>query len=625
MTPQVLVQKATGLLQKGDSARAQQLYEQIPPQARSALVWSNLGLAQQLNGKLDEALASFERALALAPNFVDAWYNGGVTLNHLGRNALAKAAYERVLALASTHEGARLNLGICQHALGNYEDARNQLGTVLRQNPELPLGWYWRGMALLELKQWTDAQECFEQTLRRWPQNSEAMVGLGNAYLNRDLFEQALSMLDQAQALIGSQRFDIAYYRGNALRGLGRYLEAIEAYRTALSFKPNSIESLANLGVCYEQCHDFATALQCYDALLAVEPDNPVGLFNSANALGDLGRLHEAIERYNMLEATGRSLPGRELNLSICLLKLGDYEHGLPLYESRLETPHPADTYHFEQPMWLGDAPLTGKRILLHTEQGIGDTLQFCRYVRQVKALGAYVILRAQDALVPLLSSLQHVDELVGKKQALPAFDTHCPLLSLPLAFKTRLDNVEATVPYLWADAARVQKWQNVLAPRSKPVVGLSWQGAKAYRFDFRRSMPLSALEPLFSCADKVDFVVLQKDLSPDDLAILARYPQVRVLPEQVDFSDAAALVAAIDLVISVDTAIAHLGGALGKPTWILLPSVADWRWVVNQTRTPWYPYTHLFWQSEVGKWSGPVQAISQALQTFSPIPSSSR
>lgn len=604
---------AVALLQAGRSEEAAAIFCQIPEHLRTATVWINLGLAYQQVGSLEASLQCLDLALVLAPQAVDAWYNRGVTLNHMGRNLEAKSAYEKVLERVPSHLHATLNLGICQVALKGYKVALSLLAKVLLEQPDQGLAWYWQAMALMELERWDEAAASFEQACRLMPGNCDALIGLACSQLHLRNFEKTIQVLDQAFAL-EPESFSGHYYRGNALRELEHYPQAIASYEHALSLNPQSVETLANMGVCYELMHDFETSLVCYEKVLAIEPQNTVGLFNSANALGDLGRLHEAIARYDELVATGHPTPGYRVNKAFCLLKLGDYAQGWPLYEGRWENPHIADRYHFDQPIWLGGTSLRGVRILLHSEQGLGDTLQFCRYVKQVKALGAHVILQVQDPLLPLLTSLKNVDELIGKNQELPAFDVHCPLLSLPLAFKTTRESIDGTLPYLWADEQAIQKWHGRLGHRHKPVVGLAWQGAKAYRFDFRRSMPLNALEPLGALADRFDFVVLQKDLTPLDLETLATFPWVRVLPEQLDFADAAALVAAVDCVVSVDTALAHLAGALAKPAALLLPTVADWRWVDHEPRSPWYPSTRMFWQTKTGDWSGPVQALIQSL-----------
>ena len=604
---------AIALLQAGRSSEAVAAFCLIPEQARTASIWCNLGLAYQQSGSLEAALRSLDLALVLVPEFVDAWYNRGVTLNHLGRTHEAKKAYENVLEREPSHLGATLNLGICQVALKEYGAAKQALGKVLDMTPDLGLAWYWQGIVFLELEDWREAATSLGHAARLIPDNVDVWTGLARYFLNLHEFENALKMLERAFAL-EPDHFYAHYYQGNALRELGHYEQAIAAYQRALILKPKSVESLANLGVCYELSHDFETALYYAEKVLEIEPDHSIGLFNRANALGDLGRLQEALTQYNELAARGSPPKGYRMNKATCLLRLGDYEQGWPLYEGRWENAHVLDKFHFDQPLWLGQTPLAGLRILLHSEQGFGDTLHFCRYVKQVKALGAHVILQAQEPLLPLLRSLKNVDELIGKYQERPAFDVHCPLLSLPLAFQTTRQTIDSTVPYLWAEGQSTQKWREHLEKSNKPVVGLCWQGATSYRFDFRRSIPLQALAPLGALVDRFDFVVLQKELTDTDLATLATFPWIKVLPERSDFADSAALMEATDLVVSVDTAMGHLAGALAKPAALLLPTVASWRWLDHELRSPWYPLTRMFWQSKAGDWSEPVQALVQSM-----------
>jgi tetratricopeptide (TPR) repeat protein len=610
--------QAIAFLQAGRSAEAVQAYGQIPPGLRTASVWSNLGLAHQQIGELDSALECFAQALLLVPDFVDAWYNQGVTLNHLGRNLEARQAYEKVLALSPSHGSARLNLGICLVALKESQAALDELSGVLADQPDMVLPWYWQGMAFLDLKKWVEAAASFEQAVCLQFDHYDALIGLGNAYLQLAEFEKAQRVLEQALAL-EPNAFASHYYLGNALRELGQLPQAIAAYEKALTFEPTSVEALANIGVSHERLYDFEQALYYFNQIVEVEPDNPVGLFNSANALADTGRLTEAIERYERLAQIDPVMLGRRVNAAFCYLKLGDFERGWPLYEGRWEKPHAADHFEFDAPLWLGETSLQGKRILLMCEQGFGDTIQFCRYAKQVKNLGAHVILCVQAPLLSLLRSLDHVDELVAKGEELPAFDMYCPLLSLPLAFKTTPETVDRNIPYLSVDAEKVAFWKTALSPASKPIVGVVWQGNPLHKHDFRRSIALTDLARVFSQSEKFDFVVLQNELTPADNDLLAQFPQVKVLPQRTDFAETAALIACVDIVITIDTAVGHLAGALGKVTWLLLASVTDWRWTVGEIRTPWYPSTQLFWQSRAGDWAGTVEALEESMRGWSP------
>ncbi len=267
----------------------------------------------------------------------------------------------------------------------------------------------------------------------------------------------------------------------------------------------------------------------------------------------------------------------------------------------------------FAQPQWRGE-DIAGKTILLHAEQGFGDTIQFVRYAPLVAAKGASVILEAPDSLMPLLDGFNGVTTMIAHGQALPPFDLHCPLMSLPLAFGTTLATIPENGPYLRAPAERLEKWRTRLGALSGKRVGLVWSGKPAHKNDRNRSIALSRLAPLLAVAG-VNFVSLQQDYRDADRAELANYPQlVRLDRELADFADTAAAVAALDLVITVDTAVAHLAGAMGKPVWILLSHVLDWRWLLERSDSPWYPSARLYRQAAIGDWDGVIARLAQDL-----------
>ena len=302
-------------------------------------------------------------------------------------------------------------------------------------------------------------------------------------------------------------------------------------------------------------------------------------------------------------------------NLADCRLMLGDFAQGWQEYEWRwkLEQRDFAQR-DFAQPLWLGAPALHGRTILLHSEFGLGDTLQFCRYATEVAALGADVVLEVQPPLVPLLSGLKGVRQVVARGAALPAFDYHCPLMSLPLAFKTDLGNVPAEIPYLASDPARVALWREKLGPKRRPRVGIAWSGSQSQRND-KRSMALAQMLPLLG--DWAEWLSLQKEVPDSDLTLLASRGDVRHLGEELaDFADTAAVVELIDVLVTVDTSVAHVPGAMGKPVWILLPFNAhDWRWMLDREDSIWYPSARLFRQAAVGDWAGVIGRVAAELQ----------
>ena len=284
-------------------------------------------------------------------------------------------------------------------------------------------------------------------------------------------------------------------------------------------------------------------------------------------------------------------------NLALALLATGDFERGWQEHEWRWRANVIGPEQSFRQPLWLGAEDLTGKTILLHNEQGLGDALQFVRYAPQVRQRGARVVLRVQRPLLSLMAGLAGADHVIAEGDALPEFDYHCPLLSLPLAFGTHLQNIPAGIPYLHPAADRLAKWQSILGERTAPRIGLAWSGNPAHKNDRNRSIALKQLLPLLSVPG-VRFVSLQRDLREDDAAVLGNLPALVSIGAQLDdFADTAAAISLLDLVITVDTAVAHLAGALGKPVWVLLPFAPDWRWLLKREDSPWYPTARLFRQ----------------------------
>ena len=284
-------------------------------------------------------------------------------------------------------------------------------------------------------------------------------------------------------------------------------------------------------------------------------------------------------------------------NWALCRILVGDFDHGWKSNEWRWETAHlRKEKRNFVQPLWLGSNEITGKTILLHSEQGFGDTIQFCRYVPLVAERAARVILEVPESLRELMETLTGSAQIVPKGEPLPQFDLHCPLMSLPLAFKTRLESIPCATPYLGALPSAVKSWNARLGQRRRSRVGLVWSGRPEHKNDHNRSLKLSTLLPLLDC--DVTFISLQREVRPGDAATLKGLDIVHFGGELKNFSDTAAIISNLDVVISVDTSVAHLAGALGTPVWILLPFVPDWRWLLDREDSPWYPTARLFRQN---------------------------
>ena len=449
------------------------------------------------------------------------------------------------------------------------------------------------------------------------PNDAAVHSHLGNVLRGLKRPADALQSYERALALKPDYA-EAHYSRGNALSDLKRHAEALESYERALALRPDLAEAYNNRGMALNALNRSAEALESYERALALKPDYAEAYNNRGITLFELKRHVDAVESYERAVALEPDYCAAHWNLALCRLLLGDFALGWQEYEWRLKEGQQADPGRdFVQPLWLGAQTLEGKTILLQSEQGLGDTLQFCRYAKEVAALGANVLLEVQPPLVQLLAGVEGVTRVLQESSPLPAFDYHCPLMSLPLAFKTDLHNIPSSrIPYIRSDAARVAAWREKLGIRTKLRVGLVWSGSIAHKNDRNRSMALAEILPLV--CDWAEWVSLQKDLNESDAALLASREDIRDVGGALkDFADTAALVDLMDVVVTVDTSVAHLAGAMGRPVWILLPWNPDWRWLLDRDDSPWYSTARLFRQDDKRAWDDVIVRVREALRHF--------
>lgn len=407
------------------------------------------------------------------------------------------------------------------------------------------------------------------------------------------------------------------FTRAVELHAAGRFAEAAQAYAEVIELAPRVAAAWSNLGLALLSMNDPAQAVVALDAAVAIDPGFVDGQVNRAIALRQLGQPKAALAACDRALALAPGHPAAVANRSTCALLLGDFQAGFRDQEARwLVEPNRSQQRRFEAPLWLGEAPVAGRTILLHAEQGFGDTLQFARYAPLVHAMGARVILQVQPALTSVLASLAGVDQLIGLDDPEPPFDLHCPLMSLPLALGTRPDTIPNPARYLTAPPERIERWAAALGPRTRPRVGLVWSGNPDHLNDFNRSIPFARFAD--ALPQGVEAVSLQETVREGDAAALAAQPGVRRFDGRIaDFGDTAALASLMDVVVSVDTAVAHLAAALGRPTWILTPFAPDWRWLAEGRNSAWYPSVTLYRQPALGDWIGPLAEIRQALEAL--------
>jgi tetratricopeptide (TPR) repeat protein len=586
----------------------------IHPEYAEALF--NRGVTLQKLRRLDLAVRSYDRAVAVRPDYAEAFCNRGVALQELGRLAEALESHDRALVLRPNFAEALSNRGNALKAVKRPEDALESYDQALALRPDFVEVLYNRGNTLKELKRLDDAVESYDRAVSLCPHYAEAWSNRGAALEELGRLEDALKSYDRAVA--GRADFvEALSNRGNSLRALGRFEEALQSYDSALVAQPKHVEVLYNRGIALQELQRFADAVESYDQALAGRPHHAEALSNRGVALQELRRFADAIESYDLALAARPGYAEAQWNKALLLLLNGSFADGWLGYESRRSMAG-WGARSFEGTEWSGDS-LAGKRLLLYAEQGLGDTIQFARYVSFATAQGARVILEVQSPLKSLLSGLSGAEVVVAKGDPLPAFDLHCPLLSMPLLFATTRETIPADVPYIRAAADRREFWGRRL-PRDAALIGFVWSGNPQSSKDRQRSIPFEKFAPLLTVPG-VQFVSLQKDVRPTDARAFREQGKVIDLGADLkDFSDTAAIVSQLDMVVTVDTAVAHLAGAMAKPVWILLPYVPDFRWLLDRNDSPWYPSARLFRQSKASDWDEVIWRVTRELTIASPF-----
>ena len=439
-----------------------------------------------------------------------------------------------------------------------------------------------KGLALHRQGKLGDAKQIYERILQKQSNHFDALQLLGSIYNQIKLPEMSLKYFNKALKI---NKTNPAVYnnRGNAFQALNRFGDALKSYEEALKLKPDYAEAHNNLGKTLQELERFEDALKSYEEALKLNPD--------------------------YAEATW--------NKSLLLILIGDYLDGWMLYESRLEKEDTKKDYpSYPQIAWRGQENIQGKRILISSEQGLGDTIQFVRYLEKIHQLGAEIVLQVPTTLSNITGTIKAPVTVIDNKSKLPEFDAYCPLLSLPYVFKTTVETIPASVPYLFADQQKVSAWNQKLGVKTITRIGLVWSGAGGHKNDHNRSIPLELFTNLIDLP--VEWHSMQNEYRAADKKVLESIPALKQHQDHLeDFTDTAALIECMDLVISVDTSVAHLAGALGKPTWILLPFVPDYRWMLEREDCPWYPTAKLLRQDETRDWRKVINRVVSSLRSM--------
>lgn len=430
-----------------------------------------------------------------------------------------------------------------------------------------------------------EAESLYRTLLNFFPQESAILSALGTLLLQRELHDEGINYLIKS-----------------------------------LKINPNQPEALYNLGIELQKHARYEEALSYYNQSIALNPNHAICYLNRGNTLKDLKKYTEALESYDQAIKLSPSLASAYWNKSLTKILLGEYLEGWKLYESGWACGERGQKREFSQPKWLGESSIKGKTILIHAEQGLGDYIQFCRYIPLLADLGAHVIIECSANLKSLFSTINAKFQLIQEGEPIPEFDVFCPVMSLPLAFKTTLENIPNQTPYLFADEEQRDKWHKILGEKKRPRVGIAWSGSLTNKIDLnlasRRNIPLESLKEIFNL--EMDFHVLQKEFRSEDASLIPTIKNLYSHQDQLqDFSDTAALICEMDIVISTCTSIAHLSGALNQATIVMLPYSADYRWMENSIESPWYPSLALIRQHKINDWSEAIIQLHSKIKTI--------
>ncbi|MGF6778037.1 tetratricopeptide (TPR) repeat protein [Paraburkholderia sp. GAS334] len=604
--------------------------------------------AAHRDGRLDDAERDYLATLAADPVHVDALHLLGVLRHQQGQHAAAADLVKRAADLRPDDAALQLNLGNALKALGRLDGAIERFRNALSLAPTFPMAHYNLGNAYAAAGRHEDAADAFRRSLRLQPADASSHNNLGNALhalgQHRDAvvsFERALELrpghagahnnlgmalnalnqpddaITQFQAALATEpRFVAARFNlANTLDALGRHEEAVAAFEATLAMQPHLAPALFGLGNALAALGSHAQAAQQFERAVGLDPAFSLAWLGLGTSRHALGALEAAVRAFDQALRLRDDLASAHMNRALVWLTQGDFARGLPEYEWRLETTaHPV---HLPMPRWRGE-PIEGKTLFVYAEQGFGDTLQFVRFVPLIARKGVRVVLEVQPQLLPILAPVAQEWRvtLIAQGTPRPRADLHCPLLSLPLALGTTFDTIPARTPYLSVPPAYGRKWRGSLGGRAKRKIGLAWSGRIQQHEN--RTMPLAALDPLFAL-EGIDWIVLQPDLRAEERAALDAHPRAasihRFEQRIADFADTAAIIERLDAVVSIDTSIAHLAGALRKPLWLMLPFAADWRWFTGDTSSPWYPGVELVRQPQPGAWDEVAGTVALALR----------
>ena len=605
--------------QSGELIDAKNYYAQaleIDPLHFDSLYLSSAIAVQENN--IDLAIDFLNRALAINPSHIDSLFNLSVLLEKIGETEKALSTYELLNQIAQNHVQSRYNYASLLAKLGQVPNAINEFKKVIELQPDLLIA-----QQNYEKLLWSQSQQ-----VELAPNNTNEFIQAHNKgllLLEENQFPAALEYFEKA-LIIDPTSFEGHHNKGMTLEKMGRLQEAVSHYQQAIEYCPESSRTFNNLGNAYRELDLLDEAIKSLEKAIELDPNYAEAFSNLGWTLFRLQEYQQSKEYFKKAIKINPSLSPAVFNLSLCQLTLGEFEEGWINYEERMKQPlYQKKIDPLNKPQWDGSQELDGKAIYIHAEQGLGDTIQFCRYIKLLAARGAKVLFEPQVQLKRLLKNIDGVSQLLESGQVIPPYDYHCPLMSLPLAFKTNQDTIPNDVPYIFSEESKKIYWKEKLAAISGLKVGLVWSGGfrpnnpELWGVNQRRNMSFELISQLNT--EGIEFFSLQKGEGAE--AELKKYKDKlwqsdnlhNFADELHDFSDTAALIEQLDLVISVDTSTAHLAGAMGKPVWILNRFDGCWRWLSNGDESEWYPTAKLYRQKKNGRWDEVIEKIKNDLK----------
>jgi len=569
-----------------------------------------LGIALAGKGDQHRATAVFLRATELHPANPLAHFNLGLQLQGQGLHGQAVDSFRRAVSLHPDYSDAMSGLAGSLRKLGRGREAAAEFARAAALDPKWVTDLFAAGDELLSSRDVEGAIAALEQVLAIKPGFLEARCQLGNAFKESGRLGDAVAAYRGCLAL-NPDSAPLLNNLGIALQEQGFVEEAVATFRKAIAADPLYAEAHNSLAPALQRLNRIDEAIEACRRAIEIDPSQAAAHTNLGNAYLALNEVPRATEEFQRAVEISPSDWRFRSNLCYAYLASGRMREAWPLYEERFTANGHDFLRRLDRPRWRGETDLRGKTLFLHAEQGFGDTIQFARFAAVLARRGATVVVEVQTQLKPLFASLEGASVVIGSGEAIPPHDLHCPMLSVPLALGTDLDSIPCPAPYVHADPVKAAYWA-ARFPRdpARLNVGLVWSGQPRHKNDHNRSIPATLLRGLADNA-RARFVCLQNEVREADRETLASMPGVAcVCPELTSFGDTAALVACMDLVVSVDTSVAHLAGAMGKPVWILLPYAADWRWLLAREDSPWYPTARLFRQPSVADWASVIERV---------------